>query len=213
MAESRNQTRTSCAVWLRVVFAASEVEREREREGSSGEALEIGAISDLVDRRVPLAVPADVRFAVRFGRIRPPVRRLAHVVMLIATRGVTPLSITDMGATVSPRFASFRARSARLGTAALLEANCRARWPHVCRQPSGVAVWQSQVPGSSTPDTSSACSHEAVAGQGQRFCAPRQQLGTHTREPLRNHRGPPDRSDLEADVPLADTAQAAPRCH
>src|SRR5437868_9314884 len=68
---------------LRVFLAASEVKREPKREGSSGEAPEIGTIGDLVDLRVTLAIPSYVWSAVRLGGVGPPIRCLAQVVMLI----------------------------------------------------------------------------------------------------------------------------------
>jgi hypothetical protein len=71
---------------LRVFFPAGEVIGERERGHRPVEPPEIFAIGDPLDLGVPLTVSADVRSAIWPGRVRPPVRRLAHVVVLVAAR-------------------------------------------------------------------------------------------------------------------------------
>ena len=86
VAGSRNHTRTSRAACVayssRPVYAYA----SDSVVTASAEPSEVVAIGDLADLGIALAVLADVRLAVRLGRIRPPIRRLAHVVVPVAAR-------------------------------------------------------------------------------------------------------------------------------
>ena len=68
----------------RILLSSRAGIRQRQRRDRVSEPSEIVAVGDPVDLWIALAVLADVRLAIRLRRIRPPVRRLAHVVVLVA---------------------------------------------------------------------------------------------------------------------------------
>src|SRR4029453_9004307 len=71
---------------FRVFVAAGQVIRQAQRRNDAGEAAQIVVISNAVDLWIPFAVAADVWSPTGFVRVWPPIRRLAHVVVLVSAR-------------------------------------------------------------------------------------------------------------------------------